>query len=137
MTMSRVGKPRNLFHDSQLVSVGLTQNRMEGGHNRHLQAAQQLENMASSRAAKDSILVLQADHVDIVKVQEFRRSLIGGHIVLGERPTHACGIVVIHFPCRSPAVPSTGPYRIRRLWLRLQVGGEGSNSTSVVEDSCR
>ena len=50
--------------------------------------------MASGRAAENSILVLQADHVDIVEVQEFRGFLVGGHVILRQRPSHSRGIVV-------------------------------------------
>ena len=71
-----VGKLRDLFHDHQLVGVGLAQDRVQRGHDRHLQAAQQMQDMASGRTAEDSILVLQAHHVDIVEVQEFSGFLI-------------------------------------------------------------
>jgi hypothetical protein len=37
-----------------------------------------MQNMASGRTAEDSILVLQAHHVDIVEVQKFSRNLIRG-----------------------------------------------------------
>ena len=67
---------------------------MQGGHHRHLQAAQQLQDMAPSGSAEDSILVLQADHVDIVEVQELSSFLIRPQVVLGERPSHPCRVVI-------------------------------------------
>jgi hypothetical protein len=64
---------------------------------RHLQTTQQMQNVASGRTAEDSILVLQAHHVDVVEVQKFSGFLIGRHVVLGERPAHPRGIVVAFF----------------------------------------
>ena len=71
-----VRKLRNLFHYRELVRIRLAQNRVQRGYRGHLQAAQQMQNMASGRAAEDSIFVLQAHHVDIVEVQEFSCFLI-------------------------------------------------------------
>src|SRR5271165_914078 len=56
-----------------------------------------MQYVTSSRAAEDSVLVLEADHVDVVEVQEFRGIAIGLQVVLGKRPTYACGIVVALF----------------------------------------
>ena len=53
-----------------------------------------MQNMASGGPAEDSILVLQADHVDVVEVQEFSRRLIRRDIVLIKRPAHPRGIVI-------------------------------------------
>jgi hypothetical protein len=50
--------------------------------------------MASSRTAEDSILVLQAHHVDVVEVQERSRVLIRRDVILGKRPSHTIRIVV-------------------------------------------
>src|SRR5579863_1306533 len=70
---------------------------MQRCHHGHLQATEQMQNVASGRASEDSILVLQAHHVDIVEVQKVSSFLIGLHVVLGERPSHAWGIVVSFF----------------------------------------
>src|SRR5438105_2683668 len=53
-----------------------------------------MQDMAAGRTAEDSILVLQAYHVDVVEVQECGGFLIRVHIVLGERPSHPVGIIV-------------------------------------------
>src|SRR5580692_4702717 len=53
-----------------------------------------MQDMAAGWTAEDSILVLQANHVDVVEVQEFGGFLIRLHIVLRERPSDAIGIVV-------------------------------------------
>ena len=97
MTMRRSESSAISSMTMQLVRVGLAQNRVQRGHHGHLQAAQQMQNMASGRTAEDSILVLQAHHVDIVEVQEFSRFLIRLHVVLGERPSHPRGIVISLF----------------------------------------
>ena len=75
---------RDLFHHHQLVRVRLAQNRVQCGHHWHLQAAQQMQNMASGWAAEDSVLVLQTHHVDVVEVQEVSRFLVGLQVILGE-----------------------------------------------------
>jgi hypothetical protein len=84
-----VGEFCDLFHDHQLVRVRLAQNRMESCHDGHLEAAQQVQDVAPGWAAEDSILVLQAHHVDVVEIQEVGRFLIRPHVVLGKRPSHA------------------------------------------------
>jgi hypothetical protein len=43
-----------------------------------------MQNVASGWSAKDSVLVLQADHVDIVEVQEASGLFIRGDFVLVE-----------------------------------------------------
>ena len=123
-----IGKLCDLLHDHELVRIRLAQNRVQRGHHRHFQAAQQMQNVASGRTAEDSILVLQAHHVDIVEVQEFSRILIGLHIVLGERPSHSLGIVislfsVVYWQRQQSSGSVLGGYG------RTEVGGERSNST--------
>src|SRR5580658_393015 len=87
-----------------------------------------MQNMASRGSPEDSILVLQAYHVDIVEVQEFGRFLIPSQIILSKRPSHPRGIVVTFFgvvdwECQQSSVP------ILRGDCAAQVSGEGSDST--------
>src|SRR5271157_3227937 len=92
--------------------------------------------MASGRTAEDSILVLQTHHVDIVEVQEFSRVLIRFHLVLGKRPSDACGIVisllgVVHRQRQESGGSVLGGYG------RAQVGGERGNpalSRKIIPD---
>src|SRR5580765_3422682 len=79
-----VGEFRDLFHDHQLIEVRLAQNRVQRCHDGHLQTAQKVQDMAPGQTAEDSVLVLQAYHVDVVEVQKFSGFLIRLHIVLGE-----------------------------------------------------
>jgi len=53
-----------------------------------------MQDVASGGTAEDSVLVLQAHHVNIVKVQEFSRVLIRLYVILRQRPSHAGRIVV-------------------------------------------
>ena len=76
MTMRRSESSAISSMTHELVGIGLAQNGVQRGHHRHFQAAQQMQDMASGGAAEDSILVLQAHHIDIVEVQEFRGFLI-------------------------------------------------------------
>src|ERR1019366_2333750 len=87
-----------------------------------------MQNMASCRTPEDSILVLQAHHVDIVEVQEFSRFLIRGHVVLGERPSHPRGIVISLFRVVHGQRQQSGG-SVLRGYGRAQVGGERSNAT--------
>ena len=101
---------------------------MQRCHYGHFQATQQVQDMASGRTAEDSILVLQAHHVDIVEVQKFSRFVIGPHVVLGERPSHPRGIVVPlfgvvdweHQQSSRPVLCGNGA---------AQISGEGRDST--------
>ena len=54
---------------------------MERDHDRHPQFAQERQDVAAGRAAEDSELVLQADHIDIADIEEVRGAQIGGKIL--------------------------------------------------------
>ena len=105
-----VGEVGDLLHDHELIWIRLAQYGVQRGHHRHLECAQQMEDVASRRTSEDPILVLQAHHVDVVEVQEFRRVLVGLHFVLGKRPAHTRRVVISlfgivygqgHQPCGS------------------------------------
>jgi hypothetical protein len=53
--------------------------------------------VAASGSAENSVLVLQADHVDIVEVQELSGLSIRFQLVLSERPSDARRIVISFF----------------------------------------
>src|ERR1700746_125585 len=53
-----------------------------------------MQNMASGWPAKDSVLMLQADHIDVVEVQEPRGFLVRCDVVLRKRPPYPCRIVI-------------------------------------------
>src|SRR5208282_274617 len=87
-----------------------------------------MQNMTPGLAAKDPILVLQANHVDIVEVQEFRRFLVRGQIVLRERPSHPRGIVVAFFRVVDGKCQQSSA-SVLRGDCAAEVCGERSDST--------
>src|SRR6201987_2936283 len=97
-----------------------------------------MQDMASGPTTEDSILALQAHHVDVVEVQECSRLLIGLHLVLSERPSHPGGIVVALIGVvDGERQESSTP--VLRGDCAAQVCGEGSNSTlswKIVPDYC-
>ena len=45
--------------------------RMKGGHDRHAEFPQQLQDVAPSRPAENAVLVLHANQIDIGEIEEF------------------------------------------------------------------
>src|SRR5260370_36793658 len=87
-----------------------------------------MQNVASGCTAKDSILVLQAHHVDLVEVQEFSRFFVRRQVILGERPPHPCGIVISFFGVVYRQCQQSSGAILRRYGL-AQVRGECSDAT--------
>jgi len=83
-----------LAHNAQLVRVGIAQDRMQGGHDRHVQLVQQREQVAARHAAEDAELVLHAENIDIRDVQEIGRAQIGRQLPFLYLEAHLRGIVV-------------------------------------------
>src|SRR5256885_6832432 len=63
----------NLLHDHSLVCIWFTQNGVQRRYHGHLETPQKFEDMTACRAAKNSVLMLQTDQVDVAKIQEVRR----------------------------------------------------------------
>ena len=128
MTMRRSESSAISSMTITLVRIRLAKDRVQSGHDRHLQAAQQMQDVAAGRTAEDSILVLQADHVDIVEVQELSGFFIRSQVVLGERPSHPRRIVISLFRVvYRQRQQSSGS--VLGGYGRAQVGGKRSNST--------
>src|SRR6266576_7316675 len=53
-----------------------------------------MQNMASGWPAEDSVLMLQADHVDAAEVQKPRGFPVGCDVVLRKCPPYPCRIVI-------------------------------------------
>src|SRR5580698_1100977 len=95
-----------------------------------------MQNMASGRTAKDSILMLQANHVDVIEVQEPSGLLIRRGIVLCQRPSHRRRIVVALFGIVYRQCQQASGSIFRRYGV-AKIGGERGNSTlprKVVSD---
>ncbi len=72
-----IGEPRDLFQHGALIRVRLAQNRVQRGHHRHLQSAQQGRMWQPARAAVDAIFMLQANKIVAVEVEKIGGPLIG------------------------------------------------------------
>ena len=59
---------------------------------RHFQAPQQFEDMSASASAKDAILVLQADQIDIAEIQKVSGVPVGIQVILGQREPDSGGV---------------------------------------------
>src|ERR1700687_1526724 len=92
-----------------------------------------MQNMAFRRGAAEFTHVLQAHHVDIVEIQEFRCFLIRRDVVLGERPSHPRRIVISLF-CVVYRQRQQSSGSVLRGYSRAPVGGERGNATLAGED---
>src|SRR5437588_13047664 len=87
-----------------------------------------MQNMAAGWPSEDAVLVLQADHVDIVEIEEFSGGLIRTQVILCQRPPNPRRIGISRFrivhgqrqQSRAPILGGDSP---------TQVGRESSNST--------
>ena len=89
-----VGKLDELVHDGPPGGIGLEQNRVQRGHHRHPQLAEQRQNVAPRGAAEDPELVLETHDVNVVDVEEFGGASIGGNLLLDDLKPDAIGILV-------------------------------------------
>jgi hypothetical protein len=55
---------------------------MECRHNRHLQFAQKVKNVAACNSTIDAVLVLKANEIVAVEVEKLRSPLVGNRIFL-------------------------------------------------------
>src|SRR5579859_1599156 len=97
-----------------------------------------MQDVASGWTAEDSILVLQAYHVDVVEVQKFSRFLIRLHIILCERPSHPGGIVVALIGVVDRQRQQSGTPVLCRDGC-TQIRGKGSDPTmsrKIIADHC-
>ena len=79
-----LGELSQLLHRGALVRVGLGEDRVKSRHDRHAKLAKQREDVAAGLAAEDSVLVLQAQDVDGIDVQEVRRTTVRREVALAD-----------------------------------------------------
>ena len=91
-----------LFHHLALRGVGLAQHRVQGRDHRHPHFLEQRQQMAARRSAVDAELVLHAEHVGVVEIQEIRGPPIGIEVLLQELEAHPRRVLVTLRPGRSP-----------------------------------
>ena len=89
-----IGKLRNLFQHGALIRIGIAQDCVKRCNQRHLQLVQQRENVTARNPAVDAILMLQADKIVAVEIQELGGSLIGSDILLLKFQAHLLRILV-------------------------------------------
>jgi hypothetical protein len=66
------------------VRIGLAENRVEGRDDRHAKLAQHGEDVAPRPPSEDAVLVLHAQDVDAVDVQEVRGATVRGDVAFGD-----------------------------------------------------
>ena len=73
-----IGEPRDLFENAPLIRIRLAKNCMQRGHERHLQPAQQGQNVTARGSSIDAIFMLQTNKVVAIEVEEVSGSLVRG-----------------------------------------------------------
>ena len=86
---------------------------MQRGDDRHVQAAQELQNMRAGRSAKNSVFVLQANQIDVAEIQEVRSLAVRRQLILRKLESYSgpdsCSPLAYRL-LATPAVP----------WHRIQ-----------------
>src|SRR5690242_6662979 len=57
---------------------------MQGGDHRHLQPAQEFQDVSARGSAKNAVFVLQAYEVNVAEIQEIRCLAVGSNLILGK-----------------------------------------------------
>ena len=66
---------------------------MQSSHDGHSQFTQKSQNMPAHGSTENAESMLQADHVDIVDIQEVRRTEIGRKVLFFNLEVHTSGYV--------------------------------------------
>ena len=123
-----VRKSCNLVHHRALVGIWIAQDGVQRGDKRHVQPAQEFQNMRARTAAKDSIFMLQANQIDIAEIQEVGGLAVGRQIILGQFEAYPSRITVALF-----GIVHRKSQQLRRAVFRMngvaQIGCECRNST--------
>ena len=103
---------------------------MQGGDERHLQSAKQFQNVRPCGSAKNSVLVLQADQVDIAEIQEVSGLSVGRKIVLGKFEANSARVKVTFF---SVVYRERQEFRGAIFLVNgvTQIGGECGDATAA------
>ena len=130
---------RNQFlHHAPLGVVGLAQEGVERRNHGHFQLANQRQQMAAGGPAVDPKLVLNADDVHVADVEEVRRALVGGKILLFDFETHDAGILVPLLDIINRHSEALALWVLRRHRSE-KVGSKGGNATlarQVIAEKC-
>ena len=80
---------RELVHHAALERVGLGEDGVQGRDDRHPQLAQQLKDVTPGLSTEDAVLVLDADDIDRVDVQEVGGPPVRRHLALRDLEANA------------------------------------------------
>jgi hypothetical protein len=67
---------------------------MQRGDHRHVKAAQQGKDVRTGRSPEYSILMLQANQINVAEIQEIRSLSVRGKFILRELEAYARGVKV-------------------------------------------
>lgn len=88
MTTRRSLRLASSFHDLPLNGVRLLQNGMQGGDHGHAHFLEQGEQMAPGWSAEDSELMLDAEHIGVIKIKKVRGLAVGIEFLILEFEAH-------------------------------------------------
>ena len=77
-----VGQLRQAAKNAALIGIGIAQDRVRRGHDRHAQIGQEVQNVAARRSAKNAVFMLHTYQIDIVGIEEIRGATVAREVVL-------------------------------------------------------
>jgi hypothetical protein len=101
---------------------------MQRHDERHRQLANEFEDVSPGHAPEDAVLMLEANDIVAVEVQELGGTLIRRRIFLIDFQPHPFGILVVTIRIVDGNCEKTGPAIFGRN-CRAQVGCEGRDAT--------
>jgi hypothetical protein len=133
-----IGQCSDFFHYRSLIGIRLAKNRVQGCNHGHLQATQKFQDVAAGRSAENSVLMLQANQVNIAEIQEIRGLAIGSQFILRKFEANS-GRIAVTFRSivdRQREKLGGAVFGVNGV---AQIGCEGSDATApgqVVADNC-
>ena len=100
MTIKRSDKAAISCHHRALIGIRFAKHGMQRGDDRHVQAAQELQNMRAGWSAKNSVFMLQANQIDVAEIQEVRSLAVRRQLILRKLEANPGGIAIAFRPCR-------------------------------------
>ena len=120
------------LHHSALGGIWMAQHGVQGGHNRHPHFLQQGKQMTPRSPSINTELMLHAEDIGIVEIQEIRRATVGVEILFQKLEAHTRGIIIPLLTVIDGSDKTVHARGFRRHSLR-EVMGECSNSTESWE----
>ncbi len=92
-----VREGRDLFQHKALVGVGVAQDRVQSGDDRHAQFTQERQDVTTGPAAVDAIFMLQRHHIHVVDIEKIGGAAIGVDVFLGQLEADAGWVIIARF----------------------------------------